>query len=75
MIFSEFSDCCKTRYVKSKGLYGPWEAPVDDMFDTRAYYAAKSFSNGDKRYLFGWNPTRIQNSDDQKFAWGGNLVV
>ncbi|MEG0270145.1 MAG: glycoside hydrolase family 32 protein [Raoultibacter sp.] len=75
LIFSEFSDCCKTRYVKSKGLYGPWEAPVDDMFDTRAYYAAKSFSNGDKRYLFGWNPTRIQNSDDQKFAWGGNLVV
>ena len=59
----------------SKTLEGPWLAPTNDSFDGRAYYAAKTFSDGEKRYIFGWNPTKEGNRDEGKWQWGGNLVV
>ena len=37
--------------------------PKEDTFDGRAFYAAKSVSDGEKRYLFGWNPTK------RRFIW------
>lgn len=75
LIYSEFSDEFRTRYVRSRSLYGPWEAPKDDVFDSRAFYAAKTACDGEKRYLFGWNPTRESNHDNGPFQWGGHLIV
>lgn len=75
MIFSEFSDINRTRYVMSKSMYGPWTAPQNDVFDTRPYYAAKSCSDGDKRYLFGWISTRMNEDDFSGFRWAGSLAV
>lgn len=75
LLFSEFTDLNRTRYVMSKSINGPWVSPENDVFDTRAYYAAKSWADGEKRYLFGWNPTRVDQSDLKPFHWGGNLVV
>ncbi len=75
LIFSEFSDANRPRYVMSKSLYGPWSAPQEDVFDTRPYYAAKSFSDGYKRYLFGWISTRMDETDFSGFRWAGNLAV
>lgn len=75
LIYSEFSDEFRTRYVRSRSLYGPWEAPQDDVFDSRAFYAAKTAFDGEKRYLFGWNPTRESNRDDGPFQWGGHMIV
>ena len=49
--------------------------PGDDAFDTRAFYAAKTATDGDRRYLFGWLATRAGEQDDQPWEWGGNLVV
>ncbi len=75
LIYSEFSDEFRTRYVRSRSLYGPWEAPQDDVFDSRAFYAAKTAFDGEKRYLFGWNPTREGHRDDGPFQWGGHMIV
>jgi beta-fructofuranosidase len=75
LIFSEFSDLSRTRYVMAKSLSGPWLSPRDDVFETRAFYAAKSASDGRKRYLFGWVPTRIDNSDAKPHMWGGAMAV
>ncbi|MGQ9682417.1 MAG: glycoside hydrolase family 32 protein, partial [Anaerolineae bacterium] len=75
LIFSEFSQSCLTRYRMSRSLGGPWLTPKDDAFDGRAYYAAKTASDGERRYLFGWNPTREGESDEGHWQWGGNLVV
>jgi beta-fructofuranosidase len=75
LIFSEFSDTHQTRYRMSRTLAGPWLAPVDDAFDTRAYYAAKTASDGMRRFLFGWNPTREGETDEGRWQWGGNLVI
>ena len=57
-----------------------------DTFDTRAFYAAKTGSDGVHRYVYGWNPTREVNEhnfdppgypgkDCNTWDWGGSLVV
>ena len=51
-----------------------WIAPKVDTFDGRAFYAAKSATDGNKRYLFGWIPTK-DNNDYGNWHWGGSLAV
>jgi beta-fructofuranosidase len=75
LIFSEFSEACVTRYRMSRSLHGPWIAPANDTFDGRAFYAAKTASDGFNRFLFGWNPTREGEKDYQRWHWGGHMVV
>ena len=75
LIYSEYSDKSITRYVMRKDWDGPWIIPDDDAFDGRPYYAAKSYSDGEKRYLFGWVATKHEQSDDMGWQWGGNLAV
>jgi beta-fructofuranosidase len=59
----------------SRHLRGPWQVPENDTFDGRAHYAAKSASDGQRRFLFGWNATREGERDDGRWQWGGSLVV
>lgn len=47
----------------SRNLTGPWTAPENDTFDGRAFYAAKTYSDGKKLFAFGWNPTKIDEKD------------
>lgn len=75
LLTTEYSDKSKTIYRMSKSLKGPWTAPADDAFDGRAYYAARSATDGDRRYLFGWVPTKTGNDDQARWDWGGTLVV
>lgn len=75
LVYSEFSERMQTRYRMSRSLHGPWLAPENDTFDGRAFYAAKTASDGRHRFVFGWNPTRVDGRDDQPWQWGGNLVV
>lgn len=74
LIFSEFNDKCSTRYRMSKSINGPWIAPEVDTFDNRSYYAAKTASDGSKRYLFGWNPIKNHEKDAERWQWGGTIV-
>jgi beta-fructofuranosidase len=75
LLFSEFSESSQTRYRMSHSPYGPWITPAVDTFDGRAFYAAKTTSNGLDRILFGWNPTRLGDKDQGDWQWGGNLVA
>lgn len=59
----------------SRSLEGPWIAPADDAFDGRAYYAARSCSDGKHRYLFGWAATKTDNQDMNSWDWAGTLCV
>lgn len=72
-VFSEFSHYSVTRYVMSKSPYGPWIQPADDMFDGRAFYAAKTVADGKDRYVIGWNPTKEGEVDSGYWQWGGVL--
>ncbi len=75
LVFSEFTDRCITRYRMARSLEGPWSQPLDDCFDGRAFYAAKTATDGIKRYVFGWNPTKVDENDSLGWQWGGALVV
>ena len=75
LVFSEYTTHTVTRYVMSQSPDGPWIAPDDNQFDNRAFYAAKTASNGSRRFLFGWNPTKENNIDDGDWQWGGCLTV
>lgn len=74
-LVTEYSEKSKTIYRRSRSLWGPWEATADDAFDGRAYYAARSVSDGKNRYLVGWVPTRWDDDDTKAWQWGGALVV
>lgn len=75
LAFSEFTDIVHTRYRMSRSLKGPWLTPQRDTFDGRAFYAAKTATDGKRRFVFGWNPTRFESKDYYRWHWGGNLVV
>jgi beta-fructofuranosidase len=75
LVFSEFSERCVTRYRMARSLAGPWLTPDDDQFDGRAFYAAKTASDGQRRFVFGWNPTRQGEIDTGAWQWGGNLAI
>ncbi len=75
LLTTEYSDRSKTVYRMSTSLDGPWTAPADDAFDGRAYYAARSATDGEHRYLFGWVPTKEGEDDLAPWEWGGTLVV
>jgi len=75
LVYSTFSERCVTHYRMSRSLAGPWMAPADDAFDARAYYAAKTAGDGERRFVFGWLPTRQGDKDDGGWQWGGELVV
>ena len=62
-LFSEYSEQHRTHYRMSRSLKGPWITPENDSFDGRAFYAAKTASDGQRRFLFGWNPTRYDKID------------
>lgn len=75
LLFSEFSSMCRTHYRISRSPFGPWEKPVDDVFDARGLYAAKTAGNKERRYIFGWNATREGESDSGRWMWGSNIVI
>lgn len=86
LVYSAYTDRFATYYRMSRSSAGPWLSPPEDTFDGRAFYAAKSCSDGRRRYLFGWNPTKSENLfgwnppayaglDYNTWDWGGSLVV
>ncbi len=75
LVYSTFSERHVTHYRFSDSLAGPWLAPANDVFDTRAFYAAKTASDGQRRFIFGWNPTREGETDTGGWEWGGHMVV
>ncbi|WP_337970258.1 hypothetical protein [Virgibacillus salexigens] len=74
LVYTEYSDKSKTRYVMSKTIDGPWITPKDDAFDGRAYYAARTAFDGQRRVLFGWVATKENDDDLGTFQWGGAFI-
>lgn len=74
LVYSTFSDKFTTHYRYAKSIHGPWLIPEDDVFDTRADYAIKTASDGNKRYAFGWIASKYGNHDFGPWEWGGTMV-
>nr|WP_315085874.1 glycoside hydrolase family 32 protein [uncultured Lachnoanaerobaculum sp.] len=75
LVYSTFSEKFVTHYRMSDKLSGPWTSPIEDTFDGRAFYAAKTAKVGDKRMAFAWVPTKRGESDFGQYEWGGNFIA
>lgn len=75
LVYSTFSEKFVTHYRMSQSPNGPWIAPNNDTFDGRGFYAAKTASDGTKRYAFGWIPSKTNSNDNGDWQWAGDLVV
>ena len=75
LVYSTFSEKFVTHYRMSDKLSGPWTSPIEDTFDGRAFYAAKTAQVGDKRMAFAWVPTKRGESDFGQYKWGGNFIA
>ncbi|MEK3788117.1 GH32 C-terminal domain-containing protein [Paenibacillus sp. FSL K6-1230] len=75
LVYSTFSEKFVTHYKKSKSIEGVYTSPVTDTFDGRGFYAAKTASDGERRYAFGWVPSKQAANDYGDWEWAGTLVV
>jgi beta-fructofuranosidase len=75
LVFSEFSDRWSTHFRVADSLHGPWLAPETDTIDGHHYYAAKTASDGNRRFAFGWSPTRQGETDQGNWEYGGALIL
>ena len=76
LIFSTYTRWWETHYRISDSPNGPWHIPAEDnLFDGRAFYAAKTVSDGKRRFIVGWHSVRKDNSDKGTYEWGGCLDV
>ncbi len=86
LIFSAYTNLFGNYYVKCRVGEQNWQIPANHRLDGRAFYAAKSAGNDRERYLFGWNPTkeedtygfwpnRLRGQDYRTWDWGGSMVI
>lgn len=65
----------KTCYRMGESPLGPWWAPRFDSFDGPMNYAAKTISDGEKRFVIGWIRTKASCRDDGAWEWGGYMSL
>ena len=86
LVFSSYTTLFGTRYVKRRIGETGWKIPKNHRLDGRAFYAAKTADDGNRRCLFGWNPTKEEDlfgfwpkrqpgQDYRTWDWGRNMVI
>ena len=75
LVYSTFSEKFVTHYRYADSIDGPWSAPIEDTFDGRAFYAAKTAMVNGERAAFAWVPTKRGNTDFGQYEWGGTLII
>ncbi len=75
LIYSTYTKLWETRYRMAKNPRGPWLTPQQDVIAGRGYYAAKTVSDGSKRFLVGWACRKNDACDKNHYEWGGSLCV
>ncbi|MBP7500733.1 MAG: DUF4975 domain-containing protein [Chryseobacterium sp.] len=76
LMFSEnWSNTKGTHYKMATSINGPWTTPQNDRIDGEYFYAGKTTSDGNKRYVFGWNARKTPENDLGNKDWAGNMVI
>lgn len=76
LFFSEnWGNSKGTHYRIASSIDGPWITPDQDMIDGEYFYAAKTASDGNKRYAFGWTGRKFPENDKGNKEWAGNMVI
>jgi len=71
-----YSDNGNTSYLKSRTAYGPWQQPANQVFDEDWSNVVKTadFANG-RKIAASWIPSRLENKDNNREVFGGNLLL
>ena len=64
-----------TVYRFSNHLEGPWSIPSRRGLDGRRFYAAKTTSNGKRRFAFSWVHSRKGRSNNGDWELGGRMAI
>lgn len=66
-----------TYYAMADSVYGPFEAPEDNVLDGTGFcfYAAKTAEFQGKRYLCGWVGRKPEPKDAGNYNWAGSLLI
>lgn len=76
LMFSEnWSTTKGTHYKMASSINGPWTTPQNDRIDGEYFYAGKTASDGNKRYVFGWSARKTPETDLGNKDWAGNMVI
>ncbi len=75
LLYSEFSDYWSTHYRVSDSLRGPWLRYSEDTLDGPHCYAEKTATDGKRRILFGWSPSKFGMADKGLWEFGGGMVI
>lgn len=75
LVYSTYSKLWETRYRMARDPRGPWLRPRNDVIAGRALYAAKTVSDGERRFLVGWACRKTDGLDAGQYEWGGCLAV
>jgi len=73
LVESRYSEHMQTLYRVARSPDGPWESRKLDSLDGRRFYAAKSASDGRRRFSFAWIPFRKHHDANSHWVWGGEL--
>ena len=73
LVESRYSERMQTVYRVARTSCGPWESRRLDSLDGRRFYAAKSASDGTRRFSFAWIPYRKHHETSNNWVWGGEL--
>lgn len=73
-----FSDQWPDRVVHYRvadSMSGPFTKPEKDTFDSNGFYAGRLETDGERLFVVGWNPTKVDHDDELDYDWAGNMVV
>jgi len=75
LLFSVYDGFTEYRY--SRSIRGPWRRPRNPRLDggTASCYAARTLFDGQRRLLFGWCGTLLDDRDSDSHQWGGDVVT
>lgn len=73
--FSHFGENAKTTYRVAKSCHGPFRVPKLPGFDGRRYYAAKSLSDGKRRFQWGNIYEREELNNKGRWTYAGDMAI
>lgn len=75
LCYSHFDQNAKTTYRVSKSCHGPWRVPSLPGFDGRRFYAAKTLTDGKRRFQWGNIYERDNLRNEGGWTYAGDMAM
>ena len=75
LVYSHFDQNAKTTYRISKSCHGPWRTPSLPGFDGRRFYAARTLTDGKRRFQWGNIYERETLTNEGRWTYAGDMAM